>query len=121
MKVAVLFLSSLALLPNALGDDAKPRSGRLPETCEVVMSPGMKITATTSVGTIAVTAVDELTRSYTWDGATRAVEMEPQKSRYFGSLGLFFDGATVHWRDHHGIRTARRKRASSTSRRWKRR
>ena len=67
------------------------------------MAPGMKITATTSVGTIAVTAVDELTRSYTWDGATRAIEMQPQKSRYFGSLGLFFEGADVHWREHHGI------------------
>ena len=103
MKAAVLFLSSLALLPDALADDAKPRSGRLPATCEVVMSPGMKITATTSVGTIAVTAADELTRSYTWDGGTRSVEMEPQKSRYFGSLGLFFQGADVHWREHHGI------------------
>jgi uncharacterized protein len=103
MKAAVLFLSSLALLPGALADDAKPRSGRLPATCEVVMSPGMKITATTSVGTIAVTAADELTRAYTWDGGTRAVEMQPQKSRYFGSLGLFFEGADVHWREHHGI------------------
>ena len=62
MKTAVLFLSSLALLPVALADDAKPRGGRLPATCEVVMSPGMKITATTSEGTIAVTAADELTR-----------------------------------------------------------
>jgi uncharacterized protein len=103
MKAAVLFLSSLALLPGALADDAKLRSGHLPATCEVVMSPGMKITATTSVGTIAVTAADELTRAYTWDGGTRAVEMEPQKSRYFGSLGLFFTGADVHWREHHGI------------------
>ena len=120
MKAAVLFLSSLALLPDAVADDDMPRGGRLPATCEVVMSPGMKITATTSVGTIAVTAADELTRSYTWDGATRAVEMQPQKSRYFGSLGLFFDGVTVHWRDHHGIDAARRKRASRTSRRWKR-
>ena len=79
MKAAVLILGSLALLPDALADDARPRGDRLPATCEVVMSPGMKITATTAVGTIAVTAVDELTRSYTWDGATRAVELEPQK------------------------------------------
>jgi hypothetical protein len=79
MKSAVLFLSSLALLPDALGDDAKPQGGRLPATCEVVMPPRMKITATTSVRTIAITAADELTRSYTWDGATRAIEMEPQK------------------------------------------
>jgi hypothetical protein len=103
MKAAVLILSSLALLPAALADDAKPQTGRLPATCEVVMSPGMKITATTSMGTIVVTAADELTRSYTWDGATRAIEMQPQKSRFFGSLGLFHDGITVHWREHHGI------------------
>jgi hypothetical protein len=63
----------------------------------------MRITATTSVGTIAITAVDELTRSYTWEGATRAVEMSPRPARFFGSLGLFYDGGSVHWRDHHGI------------------
>jgi hypothetical protein len=103
MNPAVLFLSLSALLPGALGDDAKPRAGRLPATCEVVMSPGMRITATTSAGTIAITAVEELTRSYTWEGATRAVEMEPHRARFFGSFGLFFNAATEHWRDHHGI------------------
>jgi hypothetical protein len=103
MKAAVLFLSLFALLPSALADDAKPRAGRLPATCEVVMSPGMRITAKTSVGTIAITAVDELTRSYTWDGATCSVEMEPHRARYYGSLGLHYIGAGEHWRDHHGI------------------
>ena len=29
MKAAILFLSSLALLPDALADDAKPRGSRL--------------------------------------------------------------------------------------------
>jgi ankyrin repeat protein len=103
MKAPVLIVSLFALLPCALADDATPRGGRLPASCEVVMSPGMRITATTSVGTIAITAADEMTRSYTWDGATRSIEMQPQKSRYLGSLGLFFDGVTVHWREHHGI------------------
>jgi Ankyrin repeats (3 copies) len=103
MKAAILFLSLLAMLPYALADDAKPRAGRLPAGCEVVMSPGMRITATTPVGTIAITAVDELTRSYTWDGATRAVEMSPQAARFFGSLGLFHHPQGEHWRDHHGI------------------
>jgi hypothetical protein len=94
---------------GAAGDDArfaedgKPRTSRLPATCEVVMSPGMRITATTSVGTIVITAVDEVTRSYTWDGATRALEMEPQAARHFGSLGLFHVAQVEHWRDHHGI------------------
>ncbi len=63
----------------------------------------MRITATTSAGTIAITAVDDLTRSYNRKGASRAVEMEHQDSRFFGSLGLFHDGVCVHWRDHHGI------------------
>jgi hypothetical protein len=103
MRAAILFLSLLALLPCVLADDAKPVAGRLPAGCEVVMSPGMRITATTSVGTIAITAVDELSRSYTWEGATRAVEMSPRVARWYGSLGLFNPGAGEHWRDHHGI------------------
>jgi hypothetical protein len=55
------------------------------------------------VGTIAITAVDELTRSYTWDGATRAVERSPQAARFFGGVGLFHYCQGEHWRDHHGI------------------
>jgi Ankyrin repeats (3 copies)/Ankyrin repeat len=103
MKSVIVLSSLLAVLPGALADDAKPRANRLPATCEVVMSPGMRITAKTPAGAITITAVDELTRSYTWEGATRAVELEPHKSRYYGSLGLFHDGAGEHWRDHHGI------------------
>lgn len=103
MKAAVLPLALLILVPRGCADDGKPRPSRIPATCEVVMSPGMRITATTSVGKIAITAVDELTRSYTWDGATRAVEMSPQESRWYGSLGLVNPGAGEHWRDHHGI------------------
>ncbi len=102
MKAPVLHLSLLILLPCALADD-KPRVGRLPATCEVVMTPGMRITATTPAGKIAITAVDEVTRAYTWDGATRAVEMAPRADRWYGSLGLCNPGAGEHWRDHHGI------------------
>jgi hypothetical protein len=104
MERDVLLLSLLSLLPWALADDAKPGPRRLPATCEVVMSPGMKITATTSEGTIAITAVDAATRAYRWDGATRAIELEPQAARFFGSLGLYYDPMNEHWRDHHGIR-----------------
>ncbi len=67
------------------------------------MPRGMRIAATTSVGTIKVTALDELTRSYTWEGATRAVQMVPRPKRWYGSLGLFFPGPGEHWRDHKGI------------------
>lgn len=103
MRAAILFLSLPALLPYALADDAKPVVGRLPAGCEVVMSPGMRITVTTSVGKIAITAVDEVTRAYTWDGATRAVEMTPRTERWYGSLGLFNPGPGEHWRGHGGI------------------
>ncbi len=90
----------------AASADLKPRSAILPAGSEVVMSSGMRITATTTVGRIAITAVDALTRAYTWDGATRAVEMEPRAAttgRWHGSLGLLNPGAGEHWRDHHGI------------------
>ncbi len=103
MNAAFLILSLLVLLPDALADDTKTLAGGLPPGCEVVMSPGMRITAATPVGTIAITAVDELTRSYAWDGATRAVEMTPRATRWYGSLGIFNAGAGEHWRDNHGI------------------
>ena len=103
MKAAILFVGLFTLLPYAVAEDAKPRAGRLPAGCEVVMSPGMRITATTPVGTIAITAVDERTRAYTWDGATRAVVMTPRATQWYGSLGLVNPGAGEHWRDHHGI------------------
>jgi hypothetical protein len=103
MKAALLFLSLLALPLCGFADDKQPSAGRLPAGCEVVMSPKMRITATTSVGTIAITAVDELTRSYAWEGATRAVEMSPRTERWYGSLGLFNPGPGDHWREHRGI------------------
>ncbi len=103
MKAAALPLALLILVPRACADDGKPRPSRIPATCEVVMTPGMRITATTPSGKIAVTAVDEITRAYTWEGATRAVEMMPHQGRYFGSLGLHHEGMTEHWRSHRGI------------------
>ena len=63
MKTAIVLSSLIATLPSAFADEPKPTASRLPARCEVVMSPGMKITATTSAGKITVTAVDELTRS----------------------------------------------------------
>ena len=50
-----------------------------------------------------ITAVDEVTRSYTWDGATRGIELAPHKARYYGSLGLFHDPMGEHWRNNRGI------------------
>jgi hypothetical protein len=86
---------------SALADDVG--DGPIPAKNEVVMSPGMAITATTDVGTITVTAGKGLKRSYTWDGATRSVEMVPRDERWYGSLGLYFPGPGEHWENHKGI------------------
>jgi hypothetical protein len=76
------------------------------QTCpkvEVVLSPGMRITATTPAGTIAITAGEDFLRSYTWEGATRSVEMWPRGQRWYGSLGLYYPGPGEHWEEHNGI------------------
>ena len=70
---------------------------------EIVMSPGMTITARTSTGIITVRASQGLTRNYTWEGATRSVEMWPREERWYGSLGLYYPGPGDHWKEHNGI------------------
>jgi ankyrin repeat protein len=70
---------------------------------EVVMSPSMRITATTPTGTITITAEDDLIRCYTWDGATRCAELGPRGERWYGSLGIAYPGPGDHWVAHHGI------------------
>src|SRR5438552_10811755 len=69
---------------------------------ESVMSPGMKITVSASAGTMTITAKDDLVRAYTWEGATRWVEMIPRGQRWYGSLGLYYPGPGDHWQEHHG-------------------
>ncbi|MBA3480990.1 MAG: hypothetical protein H0T51_04150 [Pirellulales bacterium] len=44
-----------------------------------------------------------LRRDYSWDGATRSVEMWPREKRWYGSLGLYYPGPGNHWRNHKGI------------------
>lgn len=75
----------------------------VPPKNEIVMPPGMTITAVTSAGAMKITAVDHLTRSYTWEGATRSVEMIPRGKRWYGSMGLYFPGPGDHWDVHNGI------------------
>lgn len=79
------------------------RGGPVPAKNEIVMSPEMKITATTAIGPITITAGKGLQRSYTWEGATRSVEMWPREERWYGSLGLYFPGSGYHWKEHKGI------------------
>jgi uncharacterized protein (TIGR03067 family) len=82
------------------------RDGPVPARNEIVMSSGMKITAKTPVGTISITAGKGLRRSYTWEGATRSVTMEPREQRWYGSLGIAYPGLGCHWKPHNGIARA---------------
>jgi hypothetical protein len=75
----------------------------VPDRNEIVMSKGMKITATTHEGTIIITAGKGLKRSYTWEGSTRSVVMWPRSKRWYGSLGIYFPGPGDHWEKHNGI------------------
>lgn len=70
------------------------------------MAPGMRITAKTAAGTIHIEATGPLTRAYTWEGATRSLEMEPRTDRWYNSLGLYFPGPGDHWPEHNGITRA---------------
>jgi hypothetical protein len=79
------------------------RDAPVPARNEIAMSPGMKIIATTRIGTITITAGNGLKRSYTWDGETRSVEMWPRSERWYGGLGIYFPGPGNHWREHNGI------------------
>jgi hypothetical protein len=103
-KLAVLTLP-LALLPGC-GRPGAVRDGPVPAQNEIVMTPGMRITAITPEGTVTVHAGKGLKRSYTVDGITRSVEMWPRDNRWYGSLGLYYSGPGNHWPEHEGISRA---------------
>ena len=77
--------------------------GPIPAGTEVVLAPGSSITAETATGAIKITAGQGLLRSYTWEGATRSVEMGARKVRWNGSLGIGWPGPGDHWKEHNGI------------------
>ena len=67
-------------------------------SAEIVMTPGMQITAHTEKGEITIRAGDGFERFYTWDGATRSVKLWPRKTRWYGSLGIYYPGPGQHWK-----------------------
>lgn len=50
-----------------------------------------------------INALDAVCREYTWEGASRWIEMEPRRQRWYGSLGLYYPGTGNHWIEHDGI------------------
>jgi hypothetical protein len=91
-----------ASTPAAMRRPATTRPAELAQT-EFAMVPGQTITARTPPGTIRISADDWLRRSYTWEGATRSVEMWPRDERWYGSLGIYYPGPGRHWEEHRGI------------------
>jgi hypothetical protein len=70
---------------------------------EIVMTPGMQITAHTEIGEITIRAGNGFERFYTWDGETRSAKLWPRKQRWYGSLGIYYPGPDEHWKSNRGI------------------
>lgn len=101
-RVAMLTLVSRTLVRKP--DEPDADDGPIPAINEVVMAPGSSITAETKTGQITIKAGKGVMRSYTWEGATRVVDMWPRKQRWQnGSLGIYFPGPGDHWKEHNGI------------------
>jgi hypothetical protein len=102
---AVSFLSRvkkttiLAFVAVLTASCSAPRT----EGLELVMQPGMKITANTKTGIIVISAGNGLERTYDWEGASRTATLWPRTERWYGSLGAYYPGPGEHWREHNGI------------------
>ena len=70
---------------------------------EIVMSDGMTISVKNNLGAIIIQAGPGLQRSYTWEGATRSVQMIHRKERWYGKFGIYFPGRGFHWEEHNNI------------------
>ena len=73
------------------------------KSLELVMTPGMEITAKIDQGEIKIRAGKSFERFYTWDGETRSAELLPRTKRWYGSLGIYYPGPGDHWKSNHGI------------------
>lgn len=82
------------------------RNKFFPVQRETVMTEGMKITARTSLGTIEIGAGRGFERTYTWNGCTRSLTMDPREERWYGSYGIYYPGMGNHWKDCNGITRA---------------
>ena len=60
---------------------------------ELVMTPGMKITAKNENGKIAINAQGELERIYEWDDKSKRITLIPREEPWYGLLGAYSPGA----------------------------
>ena len=79
----------------------------IPEVNEVVMLPDSTLKAQTITGHITIKAGKGLKRSYSWDGVTKSLLMDPRTKRWYGNFGIHYPGSGYHWfPGHKGISRA---------------
>lgn len=93
-------MASLTLFACSQGKNDNPIKN------EIVMDEGMIIKVINSYGEMQIAAGKGFVRNYTWNGDTRSAELIPRKSRWNGSLGIYFPGEGKHWKEHDGITRA---------------
>lgn len=84
-------LSSVVIILLALvaSSCASGTRGKLLPNTEVVLTPGMTITATNPNGTVSVHADAEATRTFSGTGWRKRTRLIPRTTRWYGSLGLY--------------------------------
>lgn len=105
-KTMAVLICLLPIVVTGCLDRCGEIDTEVPEENEVVLSAGMSITATTSTGTITITAGPGLERYFTWEGATRCVIMWPRTVGGGWGDGVYYPGPGNHWEEHNGIRRA---------------
>ena len=73
---------------------------------EIVMVPGMEITAKNEIGKVAIIAGPDLQRTYRWEDCEGTVNMLRRPTRWYGSLGIYYPGPGNHWKECGGITRA---------------
>ena len=93
--LAILLMESLLSACSFLPQQPRPFT-------ELAMQHGDSITSETSSGNVTIIANGSLTRTVTWEDASRSVRLFPRPKRWYGSLGAYNrDNEDV--REHNGI------------------
>jgi len=64
---------------------------------EIVMTPGMIISAKTSYGSIKIQALKGYRRSYEWGGCKKEITLQVREERWLGQKGLFYPAPGLTW------------------------
>lgn len=81
-------ITTIALFLVAILTGCSTKNELLPYT-EVVLKPGMTVTATNPNGTVTIKAEEGTTRIYSIKNWKKKINLIPRKKRWYGSLGLY--------------------------------